>query len=52
VLIFQWAFLDVLLQACADGFLSKGDVLICDNASVHHGADSAPLIDIILNRYG
>jgi hypothetical protein len=42
----------LFFKGCADGFLLRGDVLICDNASVHHGADTAPLIDRILDHFG
>jgi hypothetical protein len=32
--------------------LEKGDFLVCDNATVHHGDDSLDLIDATLAYYG
>jgi transposase len=48
----QWAFLEVIQNACVNGFLSEGDILICDNASVHDGADSSESISQILKHFG
>ncbi len=48
----QWNFVEVVEQACAEKFLVRGDFLICDNASVHHGSDSADLVQQILDTYG
>jgi uncharacterized protein YuzB (UPF0349 family) len=48
----QWAFLEVIEYACFSGYLSNGDTLICDNASVHDGADTTELIENILHHYG
>jgi hypothetical protein len=48
----QWAFLDVISDACAEGFLSVGDYLICDNASIHDGVDTSELVAQILGFHG
>jgi hypothetical protein len=48
----QWNFVEVVQQACIEKFLIRGDFLICDNASVHHGSDSAETLDRILDLYG
>jgi hypothetical protein len=48
----QWDFLELLIYACTHGFLSNGDYLICDNAAVHHGDDTADLVEELLTLHG
>lgn len=48
----QWNFADFLLLACKGGYLTEGDYLIMDNASVHCGMDSYEVVNSILDTFG
>lgn len=48
----QWDFIEVILLACQSGVFKRGDYLICDNATVHHGSESSDVMDEIMKTYG
>lgn len=45
----QLDFIQFLLQAIADGYLIPGDTLICDNARIHGGLETFPILQQVLN---
>lgn len=44
----QWDFFKFVLDAVASGYLVPGDVLILDNAKIHHGDDTIYVLQEIL----
>lgn len=43
-------FLKFIIQAVAEGYLQEGNILICDNASVHGSQDTLSLLYPLLDR--
>jgi hypothetical protein len=48
----QWAFFEVLEEACNSGYLRNGDFLVMDNASIHDAIDSWDLVELLLSKHG
>jgi hypothetical protein len=44
----QWDFFEFLVSAVEEGSLKSGDILVIDNAAVHAGMDSYPLLNAFL----
>jgi len=48
----QWDFMKFILHCIEHGALVSGDYLVVDNASVHAGLDSYPILESILKGFG
>lgn len=48
----QWNFCGFVLSAIRQGYLVAGDVLVLDNAPIHHGKDSKEALQRILDFGG
>jgi len=48
----QWDFVEFIRCCCSEGYLKKEDVLVVDNASVHSGLESFPLLELLMEVYG
>lgn len=48
----QEDFLFFILRAILAGYLVPGDILICDNASIHHGQDTISQVQDLLDSVG
>ncbi len=48
----QWTFFTFVLDCVRAGYIGRGDVLIIDNASIHHGLDMRPYLDDVLQFVG
>ena len=45
-------FLDVIVQLLKGGILTSGDILICDNATVHNSREIAEMLTLLLDAAG
>jgi hypothetical protein len=48
----QWNFCGFVFNCIEKGILVRGDVVVCDNASVHHGRESEENLQEILDAAG
>lgn len=48
----QWDFLEFILAAVVEKFLVRGDYLVLDNATVHSGASTLPIVHAVLESLG
>lgn len=48
----QWDFYSFVESCCTNSYLTNGDILIVDNASVHGGAASREVLEELLDIYG
>ena len=47
----QWDFARFFLHAVTTGFFKPGDLLVLDNAHIHFGEDTAPMISKLTRAY-
>lgn len=48
----QFDFLEFLLDSVLDGFLQRGDILICDNSAVHKGREIQDQLQELISLVG